>query len=115
MTITVDRALPWAPRHPDAPVLAVLMTNDPVPEVLVWAAAAAQAFDNSLCVVYLEPRLGFTSPALVASTARRPRLPIASGGSAPEAGDRADHRDGRRPSAPGVGVRGRCRPRCRGR
>jgi hypothetical protein len=41
---------------------------------LVWAAAAAQALDTSLCVVYLEPRLGFTtSPALVASTARRRR------------------------------------------
>jgi hypothetical protein len=78
MTITLDRALPSAPRHQDPPVLAVLTTDDPNPQVLVWAAAAAQALDTSLCVVYLEPRLGFTtSPALVASAARRRRAQLA--------------------------------------
>jgi len=72
VTTTLDRPYPLEIDSSRDPVLAVIKTDDPEPEVLRQAAAAAGGLGCAVHVVLLEPRIGFTTdPALVASASRR--------------------------------------------
>lgn len=69
---TLDRPYALDVTSPTDPVLAVVEIDDPAPEVLHRAAAAAAALGCAVHVVLLEPAVGWTtSPALVASANRR--------------------------------------------